>query len=177
MALTLLRHSALHPSLQRRFNGWTDIPPEPSLFKPENYEILHRISFDAVYTSDLIRCVRTLEMANITSYITDARLREVRFKAHIEGKTFRDVEKMKGYDDSLLNDPRSWHAFVCAESYEYFEKRIAAFLDSIDMCKEILVCTHGGVMATAMRLLGLPNTEPFEYGEFIRIEHGVCTLV
>jgi len=171
MALTLLRHGPVHPRYQRRYNGWTDLPLERTLFEPHKLRELQTIPFDAVYCSDLRRCTETLDALGIADYTTDARLREVRFKAHIEGKNFNDVSKQKDFSSELLNDERAWHAYVCAESYERFSQRIQHFLDETTWHdKEVLVCTHGGVIHKIYTLLSLPYVQPLSYGEYIRIE-------
>ena len=171
MALTLLRHGPLHPAFHRRYNGWTDLPLERKLFEPRKLRELGTIRFDAVYSSDLRRCTETLNVLGITDYITDARLREARFKAHIEGKNFNEVSKRNDFSSELLRDERAWHAYVCAEPFARFTLRIADFLNALAwQDKEVLVCTHGGVIGKMYHILSIPYARPLGYGEYIRIE-------
>ena len=86
MAITLLRHASLAKEHQGRYNGWTDLPIDKTLFNAKKVALLSKQKFDEVYASDLIRCTQTLEMMGIEEYISDERLREVRFKAEIEGQ-------------------------------------------------------------------------------------------
>ncbi len=170
MALTLLRHAAVHPKYQKRYNGWTDLSIEPSLFDAKMVAPLCKQHFDHIYSSDLMRCQETLSFMEMTPYTTDERLREVRFKAHIEGLSYQEVSRRSDFDASLLEDPIAWHNYICAERYEAFSRRIDAFLTDLPKDKEILVCTHGGVMQHMLALLHLP-LQQIDYLNWIRIEH------
>ena len=170
MALTLLRHTPLHPKHQGRYNGWTDLEIEPSLFDAKAVEILTRQKFDLVYSSDLQRCTQTLAYMGIENFQTDERLREVRFKAHIEGKNFEEISQLSSYDESLLEDMERWHRYICAEKQEAFERRIRAFLSELPTDKEILICSHAGTLQKMLYFLSLAKAK-IDYLEFIRIEH------
>ena len=169
MALTLLRHAPLRRRDQKRYNGWTNLHIDPIRFKKEAVETLCRQHFDHVYSSDLLRCQETLVSMGISDYTTDARLREVRFKAHIEGLSYREVSHRADFDEALLEDHRAWHRYICAEGYEAFVRRIRSFLADLPQNREILVCTHGGVMQQMLTLLHLP-TQQIGYLDWIRIE-------
>jgi len=176
VALTLLRHAALHPRDQGQYNGWTDLSIEPSLFKKEKISLLQRQKFDLVYSSDLVRCTQTLELMGIKEYSIEKRLREVRFKAHIEGKSFDEICRLRDYDASLLKEEERWHAYVCAESASAFERRIRHFMAELPHDKEILICSHAGTLQKILYLLGLSKAK-IDYLEFIRIERGLQQLV
>ena len=169
MALTLLRHAALHPKDQKRYNGWTDLHIDPTLFDEDAVSSLCRQRFDHIYSSDLARCRETLTLMGINDYTVDARLREVRFKAHIEGLSYREVSCRRDFDEALLEDHRAWHRYICAESYEAFVGRIGSFLADLPQDREILVCTHGGVMHQMLTLLRMPLRQ-IDYLDWIRIE-------
>ena len=173
MALTLMRHAPLHPKYQGRYNGWTDLAIEPTLFNPLRIDTLTQHPFDMVLSSDLQRCTQTLEMMGIKTYRTDPRLREVRFKAHIEGKSFDEISKMPHYDEQYLKDATAWHRYICAESPEAFERRIRSFLAELPTDKEILICSHAGSLQKILSMLGLHKAK-IGYLETIRVElHGV----
>ena len=153
MALILLRHAAPASHLQGRYYGHTDIPIDPALFDRAKIEpLLHR-TFDAVYSSDLRRCTGTLKMMGITDYLSDHRLREVRFKEDVEGKTFEEVSALEGFSPSLLESEERWHGFVCAESKGAFGERIRSLLASLPKEGEILVCAHGGSIGLIASIL------------------------
>ncbi len=170
MALTLLRHAALHPRHHKRYNGWTNLPIDPTHFDHAIVQPLRTIPFDHIYSSDLIRCQETLHQMGITNYTTDTRLREVRFRAHIEGLSYQEVSRRKDFEQEYLKDPRIWHLYICAEHYDTFRGRIAAFLAALPPDREILVCTHGGVIQHMLTLLRLPAPQ-VGYLDWIRIEH------
>jgi len=169
VALTLLRHAPLHPKDQKRYNGWTNLSIDPALFDIQAVQPLCRQHFDHIFTSDLLRCTQTLDLMQKTPYTPDARLREVRFKAHIEGLSYPDVSKRTDFCDTLLEDHIAWHHYICAESYDAFGRRVGSFLAELPQNCEILVCTHGGVIQRMMSLLHLP-TQQVGYLEYIRIE-------
>jgi len=171
MALTLLRHAPLHPHYQKRYNGWTDLPIEPTLFEMEKVRLLQIQKFDLVYTSDLQRCTQTLEQIGIQEYIPDERLREVRFKIHIEGKSFKEVSALPSYRESLLENSEVWHDYLCAESQQRFEARILSFLAALPPQKEILLCSHAGTLQKIMHFLTHSSNHKIDYLDFIRIEH------
>jgi len=172
MALTLLRHAPLHPHYQGRYNGWTNLEIDPTRFDAKAVEILTHQKFDLVYSSDLQRCTQTLAYMGIEDVITDERLREVRFKAHIEGKNFEEISRLPSYSESLLENTEAWHRYICAESQRSFERRIRSFLKNLPENKEILICSHAGTLQKILYFLGISKTK-IDYLEWIRIEHGL----
>ena len=170
MALTLLRHAALPKKHIHRYNGWTDLNIDPSLFDVKKVALLSKQKFDLIYSSDLARCQQTLEMMGIDEYITDERLREVRFKDEIEGLNFNEIEKLDSYKTSYIEERETWHDYICAESQEAFETRIKSFLEELPSNKEILICSHGGTLQKMMTLLGYTKNS-IDYLESIRVEH------
>lgn len=153
MPLTLLRHAPLAKEYHGCYIGHTDIPIDLALFTP----IALPLAYDLIYSSDLSRCTQTLERLGYREFQTDERLREVRFKAPFEGKSFDEIERMEEYDSSFLESQEQWHSFVCDESVEEFRGRIASFLDDIPLEQNILVCAHGGTIAEMLSLLNVPS--------------------
>jgi len=172
MALTLLRHAPLPAYYHGRYNGWTDISIDTEAFEEEKVALLQRQHFDTIYASTLKRTQETLEQMGIQAYQCDARLDEVRFKAHIEGLNFEEISKLPSFDESLLDSKELWHHYVCAERMEHFKARTYDFLESLPKEKEILICAHAGTIKMLLEHLGL-NRSHIEYLEFIRIEHGI----
>ena len=170
MELILLRHAPPRREFHGRYVGHTDIGIDPALFDPAKIAPLLGMPFDRVYSSDLSRCTRTLEMMDISDYTADARLREVRFRAPFEGKSFAEIERLEGYDPSVLDSADAWHRFVCAESAEAFAERLRSFLDTLPPLGAILVCTHAGVIRELLSQLS-PSTPPVTPGylEYTRV--------
>jgi len=169
MALTLLRHAAVAPEYQGCYNGWSDIGIDTAQWNKETAQRLQQQTFDAIYSSDLLRCTQTLERLGFTRYRVDARLREVRFRAFAEGKDFATVSQRADFDENLLEDAACWHAYICDESMEDFHRRIDDFIQSLPKDKEILLCTHGGVIYYLMQRYAI-TWRKIDYLQYIRIE-------
>ena len=170
MAITLLRHASLGEKYVDRYNGWTDISIDPILFDEKKISILKNIEFDFIYSSDLLRCTQTLDMMDMDEYFTDARLREVRFRDEIEGKSFKEVQNLPSYKSHYTEERDRWHQYICDEHPALFERRIKSFLKDLPRDKEILVCSHGGTLQKMMVLLGYAK-QKVKYLEWIRIEN------
>lgn len=163
MELTLLRHAAPPLAYHGCHIGHTDIDIDERLFDYDKVQPVTRQHYDAVYSSDLRRCTATLKRMGIENFILDARLREVRFKPGIEGKTFAEIEKQGDFDPHFLNSPESWHRYVCDESRESFRSRIRSFLDELPQDSRVLLCTHAGTIAMIFSILK-PMLPPLSFG-------------
>lgn len=163
MELILLRHGAIPETYQKRYLGHTDIGIDPELFETEKIAPLAGQTYERVYSSDLSRCTQTLERMGIRSYIPDPRLREVRFKSHIEGKSFEEIESMQEFAPCLLESMENWHRFVCEESPEALRMRLRNFLDELPSNGKILLCSHAGTIRSLLSLLR-PDVEPVTPG-------------
>ena len=170
MALTLLRHAPLPQRHAHRYNGWTDLSIDESLFDEREVSILKQIDFDFIYSSDLTRCMQTLEKMDIHDYFTDARLREVRFRDEIEGLNFNEIEKLPSYKAQYIENQQAWHKYICQEHPALFEVRIQSFLNDLPKDKEILICSHAGTLQKMMILLGYAKHK-INYLEWIRIDN------
>ena len=170
MAITLLRHAALAHEYQGRYNGWTDLDIDPNLFDEKEVALLRLQKFDVIYSSDLVRCQQTLDMIGFQEYVTDERLREVRFKKEIEGLSFEEIEKLTSYIVKYLDKKKSWHKYTCAETPKEFKTRIKSFLADIDPSKEILICSHGGTLLRMMKILGHKKNK-IAYLECVRMDN------
>jgi broad specificity phosphatase PhoE len=142
MSLTLLRHAPLAKKYQKRYVGWEDIPLDEALFFTPT---LPKKRFDAIYSSDLKRCIQTVTKLGF-NYTKDYRLREVRFKKEIALKSFQEVEKLPSFKAEYLENSTLWHHYIAQESPEEFAQRIENFLQELPKGKEILICTHAGVI-------------------------------
>lgn len=172
MALTLLRHAALAPKYQGRYNGWTNLSIDHTRYTKSKVSLLQQQYFDKIYSSDLIRCQETLMVMGMEIYTTDTRLREVAFKPHIEGLNFEEIRRLPSYKEEYLQNQEAWHNYICAETQIDFEQRIKSFLADIPTNEEILICSHGGTLQKMMTMLGYAK-ESIDYLEWIRIENGI----
>lgn len=159
MGLILLRHAPPEVQYHGCYNGHTDIPIDTALFDPSKILSLQNQQFDRIYSSDLQRCTKTLEMIGLTAFTCDPRLREVCFKPSIEGKTFEQIEAIEHFDPRSLDCSDSWHHYVCDEPLTVFQARVQSFLDELPKNEHILICSHGGTIAMILTLLNpeIPN--------------------
>jgi alpha-ribazole phosphatase/probable phosphoglycerate mutase len=173
MALTLLRHASPPLEYHGCYNGHTDIPIDTAFFEQNKIQPLANRPFDRIYSSDLQRCTATLEMMGITAFTTDSRLREVRFKPPIEGKTFSQIEASEDFNPHALDSREAWHRYVCDESLPSFRTRIQSFLDELEQDKNILVCAHGGTIRMILSLLSQSiEDKPLGYLNHITVSLG-----
>jgi len=170
MALILLRHASPPVHCQNRYWGHTDISIDPDLFDQAKLDSLRYERFDRVYTSDLLRCTETLEAMGHTDFIREPRLREVRFKPEIEGKTFAEIERMEEFSPAYLESSHTWHQFICDEPEKAFHKRIQSFFDELDPNKHLLICSHAGTINAILSLLQ-PDQPPAAPGylDYVRV--------
>jgi len=145
MGITLLRHGAVPLKYQKRYLGHTDVGIDETLFDAKKVEILKQKKFDLVYCSALKRTAQTLQMIGFEPII-DSRLNEVRFKDEVELKNFAELEKLESYKEEYLNSFDLWYDFICFESRDKFQERVNSFIDELPKDKEILICTHWGVL-------------------------------
>lgn len=151
--LYLIRHWITDWNRDKRYLGHTDQDilldgiNELDVLKKE----LQSLSFDSIYSSDLIRCQRTLDYLHLHhSPNLDSRLREMNF-GDWEGKKYDELKEDACYQNWLDN----WeiHSTPSGESGQLFQERVDVFiLDMLDrdrLTKEksiILVMTHAGVI-------------------------------
>lgn len=164
MSLTLLRHAAIPNIYQRRYIGWCDIEIEEAFFDPDKFR---QKNFDLIFSSDLKRCTQTLDLLGF-AYTTERRLREVRFKEEIEGKSFEEVEKLPSFSPNYLKDIHHWHHYIAQESEEAFSSRIVSFLKSLPRDKKILICTHAGVINVILKHYHI-DKQPLSYLDSITL--------
>ena len=145
MTLYLLRHAPVVKEYEGCYNGWIDIDIQKDIMIPEG---LKENYFDAIYSSDLQRCTKTLDILGFEGYTTDTRLREIRFKKSYEGKPFKAINPPK----HALKNMKSWYDFICDETITSFQGRIQSMLDAVEG-ENILICSHGGTIRMILSLL------------------------
>lgn len=152
MAITLLRHAALPLEYQKCYIGHSDIEIDFNLFDVNKVTTIHANSYDLVFCSDLKRTQTTLDLLGKT-YLIDSRLKEVKFKDRFEGMNFSEVEKDNDFDAKYLESYFTWHDFICEESLEDFQNRVEDFLYHLPIKKNILICSHAGVIKMIYSIL------------------------
>lgn len=153
--LFLIRHGITDWNIEKKYLGHTDrgVIKHELTRSTALKEELQKMSFEAVFTSDLRRCQETLMFLSISgSPMIDARLREMDF-GDWEGKTYDQLKDNEAYRSWLTN----WELYSVpnGESGEDFKTRIDSFLNDLfqqiekssnKQSRRVLVMTHGGVI-------------------------------
>lgn len=147
--LIIVRHGQTQMNVEGIFFGKLD----PSLNevgriqckKAEN--ILKEYSYDAIYSSDLLRAAETAEMINYLKLPVkfDKRLQEIDFGI-FEGLSYKEIKEK--YPAECEKSKNEWKTFdfVTGESLEKLQSRAIEFIESLDKTKNNLVVTHWGVI-------------------------------
>ncbi|PLT30814.1 histidine phosphatase family protein [Peribacillus deserti] len=149
--LYLIRHGLTQWNIEKRYQGHTDIPLHREKVSELNILkdwVLEGILADAVYSSDLARCMETARFLWPDSpIIKDSRLRELNF-GEWEGLTFDDLKNSPLYTSWIAD----WeeHSPPEGESARQFNDRVDGFMNSLIAKKQnfltIAAVTHGGVI-------------------------------
>lgn len=154
----LIRHGQTNWNLEGRYQGQSDIPLNSTGIEQARLiaEILRNEEFNAVYSSDLLRALRTAEI--ITEHHdslkinTDSRLREVN-QGEWEGLT-RDAirDRYPKIWEALRKNPVSFRP-PGGETVVEVQNRVTAALNDISALYpdgNVLVVSHGLALATAI---------------------------
>lgn len=174
LELWLVRHGATVWNTEGRVQGWGD-PPLSETGRVQAQKLaprLARMTFTAVYSSDLRRTTETARLAlpDAVNITPNARLRELNFGAW-EGRTWADVAENDTdavnawYGDPYRNTPTD------GETYGDLETRVRSWLGTLPQTGRVLAFTHGGpVRAVLYGLTGVPD------GQTWRFEVGAASL-
>lgn len=145
VSLTLLRHGVTKANQEKRYLGWTDVSlAQDSL--PELIIPCH--GFDAIYSSDLKRCIETVRLLYPNEPINiDPRLREIHF-GRFEAKTYEELKNDLCYQQ-WINDP--FQAKIPeGELFQQFQERVfLAWSEKLRLFENkqyqsLLFVSHGG---------------------------------
>ncbi|WP_017728097.1 histidine phosphatase family protein [Halalkalibacterium ligniniphilum] len=151
LAITLFRHGLTQENVERRYNGWTDVPLSKKgedeamklrFFTPNGYE--------RIFVSDLLRAKQTAKLLfPHVERIECPALREVNFGSW-EGRTADDLREEPSYQ-AWLNNPESF-APNGGETMEVFKSRVmTGWSKIIDRMRQeelsnVALVAHGGVL-------------------------------
>lgn len=176
MKLILIRHTSVNVPKGVCY-GQADVdvnysfPDEASKVK----ENLKKISFDAVYSSPLQRCMKLADFCGYESPIKDDRLKEINF-GEWEMKTYSEIKDPRlaeWFTDYINVEPPG------GESVIDQQKRLSEFVDELrakyDKDSIIGIFTHGGiVMNSLVKFAGKTFDEVYSdipgYGSITEIE-------
>ena len=145
MRVWVVRHGESETNQNGQWTGWLDAPltkkgeSDAALAK----EILEKVAFDKIYSSDLQRARRTAEIAiDGCEYTTTPMLREVNV-GDIAGKPLSVI-----YDENNRPMNTDGYGRFGGESTAQFRERVCAFIKSLEgeECENIAVFSHAGFL-------------------------------
>lgn len=184
--LYIVRHGQTEWNVKKLMQGHSDSPLTTQGIEQARRrgETLRHVSFDAVFSSDLLRARRTAELITLEKNLavtTTHALRE-RFYGSFEGKSFAEYEAelkklFEKYQD--LSEEQIFVQYMGnLETKEQAGSRFITFLREIAVAyrgKTVLVVTHGGVMRYFLNQLVGDKKERLKPGSientaFIKVE-------
>ncbi len=192
----LLRHGRIEGYGTQRFIGQTDVFLDDLGKSQANtwHKALDSIHFSAVYSSSLKRCCKTAQLVCPKQNINiDNRLNEINM-GNWDGKSFDEIKKKRLEEFEKRGSRIYQFRPVNGESFKDLSDRIFPFFNSLetaglnheithgqeDLCSNILVVTHAGVIRLLIcRILEMNPEYLFKiklaYGELfvLEIEHAV----
>ena len=176
----IIRHGETDWNVERKIQGHTDIPLNANgeLQAQSLAKELQKISFDLVFSSDLLRAKRTAEIIALERKVevqTTRLLRERNF-GNMEGepsRLFRDYDELL---KELSHEQRFTHKLADnIENDEALISRILTFVRETAVThpnKTILMVTHGGVIRTLLIHLGA-----YKYNDTFHIGNGAYVKI
>lgn len=153
MKLYLIRHGQTNANLERRHSGWWEAElTELGRTQAQNVgKILEGLSFDKVYTSDLLRAVETQKLAlpEIDAEQTSL-LREINV-GNIGGRYRSDI--IAQYGDKYINDYGVYDfRSYGGEDHAAFCERVGKFLKMLEDSpyESVAAFTHGGLICSML---------------------------
>jgi len=176
----LLRHGEIESDGIRRFIGQTDIPlSEDGRARARTWgEAFSGTAFDAIYTSDLSRCVETARI--IAGHTGNeihllSQLREIRL-GKLEGLPMNEARSRFPEEWSARGKDMAGYVPEGGESFCLLQKRVLpAFQDAAARHGgNVLVVSHAGVNRVILcHVLGMPVSNLFR----IEQSHGCLNLL
>ncbi len=155
MKLYLIRHGESETNLSGHYTGWAQVTLTPKGVKDAEgvRPILEGIKFDKIYSSDLIRAMKTAETAIPgCTYEVTSLLREVDV-GNLAHKPFLPLDAPERKQMS-----NGFTAFG-GESNEEFRARATEFLDKVKTldCDTVAAFTHAGFLRTTLSIVFSAN--------------------
>lgn len=161
----IVRHGETEWNAKGLLQGHSDIPlSKTGILQAQNLaQELKTVTFDKVYSSDLLRTVKTAEILVLERKLvieTTKQLRE-RTWGKLEGKQSSNLQNLQKTLEKLTNKERFSHKIdPSMESDEEIVTRFITFLREVAVAhpgKTILIASHGGVMRAFLIHIGLES--------------------
>jgi broad specificity phosphatase PhoE len=162
LEIWFIRHGQTDWNLQQRWQGQTDVPLNALGLTQAGRlaERLARVNFDAVYSSDLGRCVTTASIAlPQLRPVLDARLREMHFGG-LEGKSWAEMDEgERAALERWRQDPYGVR-LAGGESFQDLHDRLQAWRGELPSVGRVAAFTHGGNIRNLLWSVVGPPREP-----------------
>ena len=161
MKLYLIRHGESETNLAGHYTGWAQVNLTPKGVKDAEgiRPILEKIKFDKIFSSDLIRAMKTAETAIPgCTYETTPLLREINV-GNLAHKPFLPLDAP---ERKLMVD--GFKSFD-GESNAEFRARTTEFLDKVKAlgCDNVAAFTHAGFLRTTLSILFSANINTMNF--------------
>ena len=177
----LLRHGAIDiPGEGKRYIGWQDLVLSDVGQRQAHAwsDYFSRIPLDAIYCSDLVRCLETARIIAARCYLEPQalpELREIRL-GQWEGRRFDAVRAEDPQAFQKRGEQIADHRPPDGESFNDLQRRVWPVFTKLAFGshKAILVVTHAGVIRVLICcLLGMPLKNLFRIG----LSYGALSIV
>lgn len=178
--IILVRHGQIDHNIQGRYCGWTN----PSLNQKginQAMKIKDKLAdekIDAIYTSDLSRCMETAEIINKGHNInisTDVRLREINFGC-FEDLSYEEIsDKYPDHRDEWIKDGMNYIMPSGESVYQLIDRSKKAVEEIVARDHDrILIVTHSGVIRGLLSSLISNNSD--SYWRYKIDNCGICRI-
>lgn len=177
----LLRHGAIqNPRGGKRYIGWQDHALSDKGLKQADAwaDYFSGMTMDAIYCSDLIRCLETARVIAARCFLEPLarpELREVCL-GEWEGRRFDAVQTTDPQEYQRRGEHIADHRPPCGESFGDLQRRVwPVFTDLASGAHQaFLLVTHAGVIRVLLcRLLGMPLQNLFRIGS----DYGTLSII
>jgi len=152
----LVRHGETVWNAQHKISGWIDVElsERGAQMARDLRPRLEPEQFDAVWSSDLQRAIRTAELAYRTPEKQDHRLRELDF-GPLEGENWLTIPEDHQKEVIAFGEDCTRGG----EKISVFEERVTSFLDQLPPGRHLLF-VHAGVIRVALRRVDADHFVP-----------------
>ena len=156
MKLYLVRHGQSEANASGHFSGWAQISLTEKGFEDAKRagEYLQKLTFDQIYSSDLLRAVQTAKTALPGCEPIQLTLLRENHVGTLQGKNVKEIEQIYG--------PRFWVVPTGAdftrfdgENHDHVRERLRKFLNMLEQepCEQVVAFAHEGILRCMLDLV------------------------
>lgn len=177
----LLRHGAIHnPQGGKRYLGWQDDPLNDIGLRQAHAwaDYFSGKSLDAIYCSDLIRCLETARVIAARFSLEPLALTELReiCLGEWEGRCFDEIQTLEPQEFRRRGIDIASHRPPGGESFADLQRRVWPLFTNLacGVHQTLLLVSHAGVIRVLLcSLLGIPLENLFRIGS----DYGTLSII